>query len=141
MLSYQAETYISAEPTAVWKVLMDLSDYPEWDPGIQRVSGALAHGSKITIYPTSRPDRSVHARVTELIENLRMAWTSGLPLGLFRGVRTFTLKPTTDGGTDVVVEEVFSGPLLRVRRRSVPDLQPLFEQFVAGLKARVEGDA
>jgi len=70
-----------------------------------------------------------------------MAWTSGRASALFRRVRTFTLKQTAGGGTEVVVEEDFRGPLTRVMRRSVPDLQPLFEQFIVGLKAQVEGHA
>jgi len=141
MLSYRAETNISAEPHAVWQTLMDLAAYPRWDSGVTKVEGAIAHGSRISVHPASSPGRVLHVRVTELVENLRMAWTSGLPLALFRGVRTFTLKPTAGGGTGVVVEEIFRGPLVRLMSRSEPDLQPLFEQFVVGLKARVEGHA
>ena len=141
MLSYRAETYISAEPHAVWQTLMNLAAYPEWDPGVSTVEGTISHGSRIVVRPATRPGRVLHFRVTELLENLRMTWTSRLPLALFRSVRTFTLKSTAGGGTDVVVEEDFRGPLLRVMRRLGPALQPLFEQFVVGLKAQVEGHA
>lgn len=141
MLSYRAETHVSAEPHAVWQALMNLAAYPEWDSGVTKVEGTISHGSRIVVHPATRPGRVLHVRVTELLENLQMTWTSGLPLALFRSVRTFTLKPAAGGGTDVVVEEDFRGPLLRVMRRSGLALQPLFEQFVVGLRAQVEGHA
>jgi hypothetical protein len=141
MLSYRAEAYISAEPRAVWKVLMDLDAYPQWDSGVSKVEGTIAHGSRIAVHRAALPGRVLHVRVTELVENLQMVWTSGRASALFRSVRTFTLKQTAGGGTEVVVEEDFRGPLTRVMKRSVPDLQPLFEQFIVGLKAQVEGHA
>jgi hypothetical protein len=141
MLTYRAEAHISAEPRAVWKVLMDLDAYPQWDSGVTKVEGSIAHGSRIAVHRAAQPSRVLHVRVTELVESLQMAWTSGRVPALFKNVRTFTLKQTAGGGTDVVVEEDFRGPLTRVLKRSVPDLQPLFEQFVVGLKAQVEGHA
>jgi hypothetical protein len=68
-----------------------------------------------------------------------MEWTGGLPLGLFKGVRTFTLTPNPDSSTNFTVEEVFSGPLLPLFARSLPDMTQPFADFVAGLKARAEG--
>ena len=37
------------------------------------------------------------------------------------------------------MREQFSGPLLPLISRSMPDLQPSFDQFARGLKTRVEG--
>ena len=34
-----------------------------------------------------------------------MTWSGGMPLGLFRGVRTFTLAPGTEGATRFTVRE------------------------------------
>jgi hypothetical protein len=141
MLTYRAEIFISAAPHAVWKVLMDLDAYPKWDSGVTKVEGTIAHGSRITVHRAALPRRVLHIRVTELVENLQMAWSSGRASALFRSVRTFTLKSIAGGGTEVVVEEDFRGPLTRLLKRSGPDLQPLFEQFVVGLKAQVEGHA
>jgi hypothetical protein len=66
-----------------------------------------------------------------------MAWTGGMPLGLMKGVRTFTLTPA-DGATRFTMREEFSGPMLPLIWRSMPDMQPSFEKFAAGLKARAE---
>ena len=61
-----------------------------------------------------------------------------MPLGLFRGVRPFRLAPEGDGTTRFTMREEYSGPLLAVIWRSMPDLGPSFEQFARGLKQRAE---
>jgi hypothetical protein len=64
-----------------------------------------------------------------------------MPLGLSRGVRTCTLTPTGAGATTFVMREEFSGPLLGLIGRSIPDLQPSSTQFAEGLTRRVETGA
>jgi hypothetical protein len=73
-------------------------------------------------------------------------WDSGVmrvgtPLGLFKGVRTFTLSPAGDGRTHFRVREEYTGPLLGMMWRSMPDLGPSFDKFAEGLKRRVETGA
>jgi hypothetical protein len=67
-----------------------------------------------------------------------MVWSGGMPLGLFRGVRTFTLAPQADGVVAFTVREEYTGPLLPLIWPSIPDLEPSFRQFATGLKARLE---
>jgi len=66
-----------------------------------------------------------------------MTWTGGMPLGLFKGVRTFTLTPAGDG-TRFAMREEFTGPVLPLIWRSMRNLGPAFAQFAHGLKARAE---
>jgi hypothetical protein len=70
-----------------------------------------------------------------------MTWTGGMPLGLFKGVRTFTLTPDGDGKTRFHAREEFTGVMLPLIWRSMPDLAPSFEQFAQGLKQRAESNA
>jgi hypothetical protein len=66
-----------------------------------------------------------------------MTWTGGMPLGLFKGVRTFRVVP--DGaGSDLDVHEEFSGLLVGLMAKRMPDLQPSFEKFADGLTAHCE---
>jgi hypothetical protein len=60
-----------------------------------------------------------------------------MPFGLFRGVRTYELSPA-EGGTAFHVREEYTGPLLGLIWRSMPDLGPSFDLFARGLKRRVE---
>jgi hypothetical protein len=61
-----------------------------------------------------------------------------MPLGLFRGVRTYSITPTANGPTEFSMEEVFSGPLERLISKSIPDMTDSFEQFADGLKRAAE---
>jgi hypothetical protein len=67
-----------------------------------------------------------------------MTWSGGMPLGLFKGVRTFTLSPQGNESTKFTVREEYTGPMLPMIWRSMPDLGPSFEKFAVGLKNRAE---
>ena len=138
MKAYEATSTIKADPTAIWAVLTDAAGYPRWDSGIERVEGRIAAGEKIKVYAAVSPGRAFPLRVTEFEPGRRMVWSGGMPLGLFRGVRTFTLTPTGDGGTDFRVREEFTGAFLPLIWRSMPDLGPSFVRFAEGLQSRAE---
>ena len=86
----------------------------------------------------ANPGRAFPVKVTEFTPGQRMTWSGGMPLGLFKGVRTFTLAPGTDGSTRFTMREEYAGPLLPLIWRSMPDLGPSFRQFADGLKQRAE---
>jgi hypothetical protein len=138
MRTYSATTTIQASPETIWTILTDAPGYLTWEPNVTRIEGTIAAGEKVTIYSRLNPTRAFPLRVTEFVPSQRMTWTGGMPLGLFTGVRTFTLRPHGIGSTDFTLRETFSGPLLGLLGRSIPDLTPSFETFVAALKARAE---
>jgi hypothetical protein len=138
--SYESTSHIQADPDAVWRVLADASAYPTWDSGMKKVEGTVAPGEKIKVVSEANPGRAFPVTVSEIVPGERMTWTGGMPLGLFRGVRTYTLTPE-DGGTRFRMREDLSGPLLPLIWRSMPDLGPSFEKFARGLKARTEAAA
>ena len=107
-------------------------------PGRHPHRGRVAPGEKITAYTKLSPDRAFPAKVSEFVPNQRMVWSGGMPLGLFKGVRTFTLAPQGDGSLDFTLREEFSGPLLPLMAGSLPDLTQTFQDFVAGLKTHAE---
>ena len=137
MKSYEAETTIDASTEQVWDVLVDLPRYPSWDSGITEVEGTIAVRNKIKIWTEAAPEQAFPLTVAGLDAPRKMVWKGGMPLGLFTGVRTFTLE-SSENGTRVRVREEYRGPLLPLIWRTMPDLQPSFDQFVAGLKEAVE---
>jgi len=139
MKVYRAATTIEASPETIWAILTDAARYPEWDPSVDRIEGQIAPGEKITAYTKLSPGRAFPATVLEFVPGRKMIWSSGLPLGLFKGERTFTLEPQSGGATQFSLQEAFSGLLLGLFGRSIPDLTATFEQFAAGLKRRAEG--
>ena len=138
MKVYQATTTINASPNIIWKILTNAPNYPKWDPGVDRIEGTIALGERITAYSKLSPGRGFPVKVTEFIPGQKMVWTGGMPLGLFKGVRTFTLTPKGDGKIEFTVHEEFSGLLLPIFGKTIPDLTKTFEDFVAGLKTASE---
>src|SRR5215831_5397195 len=141
MKSYDASATIRASSDAIWEILTDARGYTEWDSGVERVSGRIAEGEKITVVSKAAPGRAFPVKVTEFQPGRRMVWSGGMPLGLFKGVRTFTLSPDGDGVTAFTVREEYTGPLLPLIWPSIPDLKPSFNQFATGLKSRAERGA
>lgn len=137
MKYFEAESQIAATPDRVWSVLADGAHFPDWDSGVDRVEGTIAPGATIKLYVKANPGRAFPLKVTEFSAPKRMVFSGGMPLGLFKGVRTYTLEPEGQG-THFKMREEYTGPLLNMIWSSIPDLNPSFQQFARGLKARVE---
>ena len=138
MKEYSASTRINASPEKIWAILTDASKYPQWDPVAEKIEGRIALGEKVTAYTKLSPGRGFPAKVTEFEPGRKMTWTGGMPLGLFTGIRTFTLVPQADGTVEFTLRETFSGPMLSLIGGSLPDMTEPFKGFVAGLKQRAE---
>lgn len=138
MLHYTATTTIHAAPEHIWGILTDAAGYPRWDPGVVRIEGTIAPGQKVTAFTKLAPKRAFPAVVGDFVPGRKMTWTGGMPLGLFKGVRTFTLTPQADSSVEFTIREEFSGPLLPLFGRTVPDMTQTFQEFVAGLKGFAE---
>ena len=61
-----------------------------------------------------------------------------VPKRPFRGEGWFGAATPEGGSTRFAMREEYTGPMLPLVWRSMPDLQPSFEQFARGLKARAE---
>jgi hypothetical protein len=138
MKYFEATSTIEAKPEAIWAILTDAPSYAVWDSGVERVDGRIAAGETITVVSKAAPGRTFPVKVAEFVPASKMVWSGGMPLGLFKGVRTFTLTPQAGGATRFHVREEYTGPLLPLIWRSMPDLAPSFAQFARGIKARVE---
>jgi hypothetical protein len=138
MKTYEAAATIQASPETIWEILIDAGGYSGWDSGVEGVEGRIAPGEKIRVVSKANPGRAFPVKVTEFDPGRAMTWSGGMPLGLFKGVRTFRLSPGENGATNFTMREEYTGPLLPLIWRSMPDLGPSFDQFATGLKARAE---
>jgi hypothetical protein len=134
---YETSTEVVADPAVVWSILIDAPAYSGWDSGVERVDGMITPGGTITVHSKVAPGRAFPVKVAFPEPGRTMTWSGGMPLGLFRGVRTFRLAPMAEG-TSFSMREEFTGPMLGMIWKSMPDLGPSFEQFARGLKARAE---
>lgn len=138
MRYYEATSVIDASPEAVWAVLSDGAAWPAWDSGVDAVEGKIAPDETIKIRSKAAPGRAFPVTVTRFEPPAHLRFSGGMPLGLFRGVRTYEVSPGADGHATFSMREEYTGPLLPLIWRSMPDLGPSFEQFARGLKQRVE---
>jgi Polyketide cyclase / dehydrase and lipid transport len=118
MESFEAETLILAGVSTVWDIITDGGNYPVWDSGITDVSGKVGHGERIRVRTWDGGKRIFRLRVDQIPEKL-MTWTGGLPLGLLKVERTFTLTDYT-GITRLSVRDAAKGPLRGLVRKTVP---------------------
>ncbi|GJM43090.1 MAG: hypothetical protein DHS20C20_33720 [Ardenticatenaceae bacterium] len=138
MRKYSATTTINAPAQTVWDILVNPAGYPEWDPGMVRVEGTLALGEKVKFFTKFSPDQAFAVKVTGFEPGKKMVFTGGMPLGLFKSERTHTLTAVEGGQVVFHTEETFSGLLLPIFGRTIPDLTESFEAFSAGLKHAAE---
>jgi hypothetical protein len=141
MKFYEAASTIKASPDTIWAILSDGAGYTSWDSGVVRVEGRIAPGEKIKVVSSANPKRAFPVTVSEFTPGTSMTWSGGMPLGLFMGVRTYTLTRQADGTTRFAMREEYTGPLTNMIWKSMPDLQPSFDRFANGLKARAESAA
>ena len=66
-----------------------------------------------------------------------MVWSDGMPLGLFKGERTYLLDER-DGTTTFSMTEEYTGLLAGLITKSIPDMTDSFTEFADGLKAAAE---
>lgn len=138
MKSYRATIEINAAPATIWSILTDASKYTEWDEQMIELKGSIAPQEKLHILTKLAPDRAFTPAVTEYTENKHMVWSSRMPLGLFSGVRTFTLEELSAETTRFTLTEEFSGLLLPLFGGGIPDMNPIFATFAKALKDRAE---
>ncbi|MFO0737399.1 MAG: SRPBCC domain-containing protein [Labilithrix sp.] len=135
---FHVSTKIDATPEAIWALLTDGASWPSWNSTVDKVEGKISPGETVKLFVKLNPGRAFPVKVTVFEAPTRMVWTGGMPLGLFKGERTYTLEPKGDGAVEFSMREEFTGLLAGMITKSIPDLQPAFDDFARDLKARAE---
>jgi uncharacterized protein YndB with AHSA1/START domain len=138
MKAFAVKTSIRATPERIWSLLTDAAGYTRWNHTVEKVEGKIALGERVTVRPKINPGRAFPVKVTEFETPRRMVWTGGMPLGLFKGERTFTLTPGSKG-VEFSMREEYTGLMAPLIGRSIPDLQPAFDEFASDLRRAAEG--
>ena len=138
MKSFFSTILIDAPASRVWGILTDLASWPTWNTTVDNVDGSAALGNTITVYAKASPGRAFPLKVSEFTPPNRMVWRGGMPLGLFIGTRTYVLAQQRDGKLKFEMTEEFRGLMAPLITRSIPDLQPAFDEFAKCLKIAAE---
>jgi hypothetical protein len=135
-MSCRVELTIRARPATLWRLLTNAKDFPRWNSTVTSVEGQIREGEQLRVRVPGT-DRVFTPRVSDVVPDQRMTWTGGFS-PVFKGVRTFELRSGPDGSTDFVMEERFSGLMLPLAKRSMPDFGPVFERYASDLKHEAE---
>jgi hypothetical protein len=138
MKAFAVKTSIHATAESIWALLTDAPGYTRWNNTVEKVDGKIAKGERVTVRPKINPSRAFPVKVAEFEPSRRMVWRGGMPLGLFKGERTFTLEPDSNGDVEFSMREEYTGLIAPLIGRSIPDLQPAFDEFARDLKRAAE---
>jgi hypothetical protein len=141
MKSFHTKIHIKAAADVVWRILTDISRWSQWNTTIDKIEGSITLGGNVTVYAKASPGRAFPLKVSEFVPNKSMVWSGGMPLGLFTGKRTYTITTMDEGDVEFSMGECFTGLMAPLVTRSIPDLQPSFDEFSHCLKIRAESTA
>jgi hypothetical protein len=132
---------IDVKPEAVWKVLTDFEEYPEWNPFIRSISGEKVVGRRLSarIEPPEGRPMTFRPEVIKVDPGRELRWKGQLLIkGLFDGEHYFLLRENAGGSTRFVHGEQFSGILVGIFGRTLEKTKRGFNMMNAALKARCE---
>jgi hypothetical protein len=136
--SFATSIDIQVPAEKVWRILIDLPQWPRWNTTVERTVGNIERSSRVTVFVKQSPGRAFPLRVTELDAPRRMVWAGGMPFGLFKGTRVYELSAPAASATIFTMRENYTGPLAGLIGKSIPDLQPAFNEFAQCLKREAE---
>ena len=122
---------IAAEPTVIWNLLTDASNFANWNSTIVSLEGEIKEGSKIKLKSTLDPKRTFKLKVKEMIPNQRLVWGDGM------GKRTYTLEAQGDITLFTMTEKI-GGFMFPLFANKIPSFDESFEQFTSDLKKVAE---
>jgi hypothetical protein len=127
---------IWANEEIVWSLLADAKGFPRWNSTVIGIDGEIREGARLGLHVPGT-SRTFTPKVSGVVPARGMTWSDGLA-GIFKGVRTFALKPRNDTSTDFVMEEHFSGVVFALTKGMLPDFRPIFETYANDLRREAE---
>lgn len=140
----ETDIHISAQPEDIWTVLTDFQSYPEWNPFIKEIRGAIQTGERlhVSIDPPNGKKMAFKPSVKTVLVNETFSWVGRFLFpGVFDGEHIFTIRKTDDGCI-LTQKENFSGLLVPLFWKSLDThTRAGFELMNKALKERVENRA
>ncbi len=139
----KTEIEISAPPSKVWSIIMDIDNWQEWSPIINESNGTASVGSKLNITMIGKEEGKDGPKynpiITELEEPNYFRWRAHMLAGfIFTNDKILELEET-NSGTRLIHKETFSGLLAPIfcgqMEKGVP---PMLNSMNKALKDLVE---
>ncbi len=143
MRELSSTIHIEAPIEKVWQVLVDFTNWTDWNPMVNHASGSPTIGAKLGITmraPDGKDGAKYQPTVMEATAPNKFLWQAKIMGGiLFTNNRVFELKES-NGGTELINREEFSGlmvPLFWSKMQVF--VVPVLENMNKALKEKVEG--
>ena len=130
--STSVSTNIQADPSIVWALLTNASDYKRWNSTIVSIEGDIAPGEKIKLKSTLDPKRTFKLKVKKFESEKSLVWGDAM------GKRNYTLTPNGNGTVNFSMVEKIGGPIFPLFASKIPSFDASFDQFAADLKKEAE---
>ncbi len=124
-------TTIAADPSIVWALLTNASDYPRWNSTVVSIEGEIRLGEKLKLKSTLDEKRTFKLKVKEFQSERRLVWGDG------KGERVYTLSEGDQGVVFTMTEKI-GGLMFPMYAKYIPPFDESFEQFAADLKREAE---
>jgi len=122
---------IQADPSIVWALLTNASDFSRWNSTIISIEGEIQLGGKIKLKSTLAPDRTFKLKVKQMETAEKLVWGDAM------GQRTYTLENQGDTTLFTMTEKI-GGLMFPLFASQIPPFDDAFEQFTADLKKEAE---
>ena len=123
---------IQADPTIVWALLTNASDYPRWNSTVTSIEGNIALGEKIKLKSILDAKRTFKLKVKEFEADKRLVWGDG------QGSRIYTITKNGDGTVTFSMVEKIGGLMFPMYANMIPPFDESFEKFASDLKRESE---
>jgi len=123
---YHVSRRIDAPADRVWGLLTDSSSYRDWNRAVVSLEGTHRAGKHDLCGVDREPEAGVYLEDHVRGPSQPPGLERGMPLGLFKGERTYRLDER-DGATEFSMTEQFSGLLSGLITRAIPDLTDSFQ--------------
>jgi hypothetical protein len=123
---------IKADPSIIWALLINASDFPRWNSTVISIEGNIASGEKIYLKSTLDLKRIFKLKVKEFYPESKLVWGDAM------GNRTYTLNKNGNGSVQFSITEKIGGPLFPLFAGMIPSFDQSFEQFACDLKKESE---
>ena len=123
---------IQAEPSTVWGLLTNASDFARWNSTIVSLDGDIKPGGALKLKSTLDAKRTFNLTVKEFEPESRLAW------GDKQGTRVYTITKNGEDSVTFNMTEKIGGLMFPLYGSFIPPFDESFEQFAADLKKEAE---
>jgi hypothetical protein len=130
---------VAAPASAVWRVLSDLENWPDWNPLYTEAEGRMSIGSLLTFRRAVKGQtRLEQVRIVDWVPNEQLVWSRSI--GLFADALGYVeIEALTEQGCIVACGEIYRGLVgKQVGRFSRKTLRPGYVALCEALKTRAE---